>query len=76
MQKCECACVCGVCSSSCHVNEEVELYGAIRAVSLQAGLAIWTHGEEPSPDIAFSLPLSVARSQPLSAVRQQWYTVF
>ena len=36
--------VCGVCFSCCHVGEEVELYCAIRAVSLQAGPAIWTHG--------------------------------
>lgn len=45
-------CVCAVCFSSCHVSEEVALCCAVRAVSLQAGLAIWTHGEEPSPDIS------------------------
>lgn len=41
---------CGV--SACHVNEEVALFCAIRAVSLQAGLAIWTHDKEPGPDIS------------------------
>lgn len=47
------------------------LYFAIRAVSLQAGLAIWTHGKEPSPDVSvlfFSIPLSVIRSLFLFAV--------
>lgn len=45
-------CVCGICLSSCHVSEEVALYCAIRAVSLQAGLAIWTHDKEPGPGIS------------------------
>ncbi|KAI9531665.1 hypothetical protein NQZ68_039086 [Dissostichus eleginoides] len=30
-------------ANSCYVSDEVALYFAIRPVSLQAGLAIWTH---------------------------------
>lgn len=44
-----------MCLSSCHVREEVALYCAIRAVSLQAALAIWAHDEEPGPDISHFL---------------------
>ena len=54
IQKCVSVCVCvfGLCLSSCHLRKEVALYSAIRAVSLQAGLAIWTHDKEPGPDIS------------------------
>lgn len=78
-----CACgVCAVCLSSCRVGEEVAALGfAIRAVGPRAAVAIWTHGEEPGPDVSgCSSPLGVIRSPSLSAVwlhiSQQWCPVF